>query len=173
VAVATTATATEAATTSAAAPTSFTSTTYGYSVTLPADWTSAAATLPWDGQSASVHDDPAADQWIGPGSASAWALAARTNKDLSTFVKERIAANFATHGSRCPEKPAAQEPVTIGGAPGVLAAWNCGILINLGFAVHNGVGYLFGFRDPAVHAATDAADRATFVALLESLKLPA
>jgi hypothetical protein len=170
--VATTATATEAAATSAAAPTTFISTTYGYSVTVPAGWTSVAATLPWDGQSDSSHAAPAADQWNSPGSSSAWALAAPFDEDLAAYVKERIAANFAAHGATCPEKPAAQDPVTIGAVPGTLVAWDCGILINIGYAVHDGVGYMFGLRDPAVHAATDAEDRATFITLLESVKLP-
>ena len=91
---------------------------------------------------------------------------------LGSFVKKGIAFNFATHGDTCPQKPAARDPVTIGSDPGMLVAWDCGILINVGFAVHDGVGYQFVFRDPAVHAATDAEDRATFVALLESVKWP-
>jgi hypothetical protein len=171
-AVVTTTTAADAATTGAAAPTTFTSTIYGYSVTVPAGWTSAPATHPWDGKSASSHEDPAADQWSSPGSPSSWALAAASRGNLGSYVKKGIAANFATHGDTCPEKPAAQDPVAIGATPGVLVAWDCGILINIGFAVHNGVGYQFGFRDPAVHAASDAEDRATFVALLESVRWP-
>jgi hypothetical protein len=171
-AVATTTAAADVATTAAAAPTTFTSTVYGYAITVPAGWTSVSATHPWDGKSASSHEDPAADQWSSAGSSSSWALAAASRQTLRSYVKKGIAVNFATHGDTCPEKPAAQDPVTIGGDPGMLVAWNCGILINIGFAVHDGVGYQFGFRDPAVHAASDAEDRATFVALLESVRWP-
>jgi hypothetical protein len=169
---ATTAVAADAATTTAAAPTTFTSSIYGYSVTVPAGWTSVPATRSWDGTSASSHEDPAADQWTSPGSSSSWALAAPSEADLGSYVEKGIAAAFAAHGDTCPEQPAAQDRVTIGTTAGMLVAWDCGILINIGYAVHDGVGYQFGFRDPAIHAASDAEDRATFVALLESVRWP-
>ena len=51
----------------AAAPTAFTSTTYGYSLTLPAGWTAIQATKAWDGTGAPFHDVPEADQFVGPG----------------------------------------------------------------------------------------------------------
>ncbi len=54
----------------------------------------------------------------------------------------------------------------------MLIAWNCGILINGAVTVHNGRAYVFGLRDPAVHAATDPADRATFLTMLESVRSP-
>lgn len=50
--------------------------------------------------------------------------------------------------------------------------FDCGILINSGIAVHKGTAYLFGFSDPAVHAATDPADRATCLELLGSVRFP-
>ena len=68
--------------------------------------------------------------------------------------------------------PDVTDQITIGGDPGTLLAFDCGILINNAIAVHDGVAYLFGFRDPAVHAATDPTDRATFVMLLESVRFP-
>jgi hypothetical protein len=57
-----------------------------------------------------------------------------------------------------------------GANPGILLAYNFGILINLAAAVHHGVGYQFGFRDPTVKAATDPADQAAFLAILESMQ---
>jgi hypothetical protein len=65
-----------------------------------------------------------------------------------------------------------RQRINVGSDQGVLLAYNCGILINLAAAVHNGVGYQFGFRDPTVNAATDPADEATFLAILESTQLP-
>ena len=68
--------------------------------------------------------------------------------------------------------PESQDPIEIGGEPGVLSSYDCGILINTAVTVHDGVAYVFGFRDPAVHAATSPDDRALFIALLESVKFP-
>ncbi|MDQ6682124.1 MAG: hypothetical protein M3Y88_02495 [Chloroflexota bacterium] len=51
-------------------------------------------------------------------------------------------------------------------------SWNCGILINVAVAVHNGTGYTFVFRDPAVQAATDPTDHRTFIDLLKSVRFP-
>jgi diguanylate cyclase (GGDEF)-like protein len=50
------------------------------------------ATHPWDGKSASSHEDPAADQWSSAGgSPSSWALAAPSRAKLGAFVKKGIA----------------------------------------------------------------------------------
>ena len=54
----------------------------------------------------------------------------------------------------------------------MLVEWNCGILINVAVTVHDGVAYLFGFRDLGVHAATDPADRAALQGLLDSMQFP-
>jgi hypothetical protein len=154
-----------------AAPTTFVSKTYGYSLTLPGGWTSVQATAAWDGKGAPGHGVAEADQFVGPAAASSWAFAAPTAKDLAAYVKERIKANAAEHGDTCPATPDAQDPIEIGGQPGTLLAYNCGILINGAVTVDNGVGYLFGFRDPSVPAATDAADRELFLELLKSVHL--
>jgi hypothetical protein len=156
----------------AAGPTTFTSATYGYSLTLPGGWTSIQATKAWDGKGAPFHDVPEADQFVGPAPASAWFFGAPTTKDLANRVKESIAANAAEHGNTCPPVPDVQDPIDIGGEPGTLLAYNCGILINSAITVHKGIAYLFGFRDPAVHAATDPADRAVFLGLLKSVIFP-
>jgi hypothetical protein len=156
----------------AASPTSFTSKTYGYSLTVPGGWKVIQATATWDGVGAPFHDVPEADQFIGPRAASAWFFGAPTTKDLAGKVKESIAANSAEHSSTCPPVPDVNDPIEIGGEPGVLLGYNCGILINNAITVHKGTAYLFGFRDPAVHAATDPADRAAFLELLKSVKFP-
>ena len=156
----------------AAGPTSFTSTTYGYSLTVPAGWTVIQATEAWDGVGAPFHDVPQADQFVGPAAASAWFFGAPTTKDLAGKVKESIAANAAEHSSTCPAVPEVNDPIKVGTEPGVLLGWNCGILINNAVAVHKGKVYQFGFRDPAVHAANDPADRAAFLELLKSVRFP-
>lgn len=156
-----------------ASPTAVTSKTYGYSLTLPGGWTVIQATAAWDGgNEASSHDVPEADQFVRPGGGSAWALVAPTTKNLENYVKERIDANAAGHSNTCPVVPDLQDPIKIGSEPATLLAYDCGILINLAVTVHDGKGYLFGFRDLAVHAATDPADRADFLALLELVEYP-
>ena len=115
-----------------ASPTSFTSKTYGYSLTVPAGWTAIQATAAWDGKGAPFHDVPEADQFVGPAAASAWFFGAPTTKDLAARVKESIAANAAGHGNTCPPVPEIQDPIEIGGEPGILLGYNCGILINSG-----------------------------------------
>jgi hypothetical protein len=161
-----------AAPTASASPVAFTSKTYGYSLTLPGNWTTIQATAAWNGKGAPFHDVPEADQFVGPPPASAWFFGAPTKKDLAARVKESIAANAAEHGNTCPPVPSVQEPIEIGGQPGVFLAYDCGILINSAITVHDGVAYLFGFRDPAVHAATSPKDRALFADLLKSVTFP-
>jgi hypothetical protein len=155
-----------------ATPTAFTSKTYGYTMTVPADWTTGQAFMAWDGKGMPGHDVAEADKFVSPNTASAWLLSAPTKKDLAGQVKQAITANATDHGDTCPPVPASQEPIKIGSEPGALLSWNCGILINVGVTVHDGVAYMFGFRDPAIHAATDPVDRADFLALLESVKFP-
>ena len=155
-----------------ASPMSFASDTYGYSLSVPLGWTTVQATEVWDGQGAPSHEQPVADQLVGPGPASAWAYAATTASDLAVYAEETIAATNADHGDTCPSTPEVQEPIDIGGETGTLLSWDCGILINLAVTVHDGIGYLFGFRDPAIHAATDEADRVIFEQLLASVRFP-
>ena len=150
----------------------FTSKTYGYSLTLPSEWISYQASKAWDGTQANSHEAPESDQFIGRLAASSWVVAAPTDKDLATYTTQLIAANSRDHGDTCPPQPEAQDSIKVGTDTGTLLAWNCGILINVAVAVHNGRAYIFGFRDPAVHAATDPTDRSTFVSLLESVRFP-
>jgi hypothetical protein len=150
----------------------FKSATYGYTVTPPSGWTTVQASTAWDGLAAYGHESPEADQIIGPASASSWAVAASTTKDLSAYTTELIAATARDHGDTCPPQPEAQDAIKVGSDPGTLLAWNCGILINLAVAVHNGRAYVFGFRDAAVQASTDPGDRSTFVTMLQSVRFP-
>lgn len=147
----------------------FDSKLYPYSIKLPAGWVARGALEPWLGDGAPTIDDPAVD-WFGPvGVGTSFASAVRTSSPLATWVANGIAMNYQVHSSTCPEKPDVVEPVTIGGQPGTLEQMNCGILINTAYTVFNGYGYRFGFRDPAVHAATDPADKATFTTMLASV----
>ena len=153
-------------------PTSFKSETYGYSVTLPAGWTVTPATARWDGKAGLSSDSSEVDQFIGPASATSTGVAAPYGKKLADYVKDLLAWNFKYHGDTCPAKPDSQSSIKIGGVPAVLVQWNCGILINSAVAVRNGVAYQFLFRDQAIQAATDPADKATFLTLLASVKFP-
>jgi hypothetical protein len=155
-----------------ALPTAFVSPLYGYSLTVPAGWQVAPATARWDGSAEPGHEEPVSDRFLPLGSASFWAYAGPVSLTLDAFVKDRIAANARDHGDTCPATPDVQEPITVAGEPAVFLAWNCGILINHVVMVHGGVGYSWLARDPGVHAATAAADRAILDQLLASVTLP-
>lgn len=157
----------------AASSVTFTSPLYGYTITLPVGWAAGAAMLPWDGKSAPSHDDPTVDKFGGPPSATAWAHAAPVTVDLDRFVQDNIAWTLRDHGDTCPATaPEKTEPIEIGGEPGMLLSWNCGILINQALLVRDGAGFVFVMRDFAVPAATDPADRALFESLLNAVSLP-
>ena len=152
---------------------SFTSPVYGYTVTLPGGWSVIEAKVAWDGASDVSSDSPKVDQWIGRTETSGWAYAAHFPGDLAAYSKKTVADTVKFHSSTCPPTPEAQNPITIDGEPGVLLAYDCGILINLAVTVHHGVGYVFAMRDPTVPAATDPTDAAIFAGLLGSVRLPA
>jgi hypothetical protein len=141
-------------------------------LTLPALWTSIQAQKKWDGKAALSSDSDEVDQFPGTYSASSWAVAAPSKQDLAAYTAAMIAANARDHGDTCPAKPDTRTQITIGDGPGVLLEYNCGILINNAAAVHDGVGYQFGFRDPSVKAASDPADQATFLGILKSIRFP-
>jgi hypothetical protein len=153
-------------------PVVFTSTPYRYSITLPIGWIAEPATSTWDGIGAPNFMDTAVDVF-GPANESVTfgvsAAAAPTTSLLAPWVALGIAETFRIHGDTCPQKPDSVEPVTIGGQPGTLVAWNCGILINSAYTVVNGYGYIFTFRDPNFQAATDPTDKATFTTMLGSV----
>jgi hypothetical protein len=156
----------------AATPSAFTSKLYGYSIAVPGGWSSVAATARWDGVAGVKSDSPEVDRWISHGPRSAWASAAAYGKDLKSYTAKTIADNVKYHGDTCTAPPEAQQPITIGGEKGTLIAWNCGILINISIAVHNHIGYTFGFRDPSVSAATDPTDHTILIELLKSVEFP-
>ena len=139
-------------------------------MTLPAGWTPHQATKAWDGTGTPFHDVPEADQFVGPGSASAWFFGAPTSKALAARVKESIDANAAEHASTCPPVP----DVTAyhrRGDPGTMLGFDRGFCQQRHHRP-KGKSYLFGFPNPAVHVVTDPTDRALFVKLLESVQFP-
>jgi hypothetical protein len=156
----------------------FASKRYHYSITLPIGWVATPSSVTWDGQGAPTIEVPMVDRFepaAGEGSVTsfgptgAFGLAAPTKSKLKAWVANGIRTTLRVHADTCPQKPDSVEPVTIGGQPGTLVAYNCGILINTAFTVANGYGYLFVFRDPTVQAATDPADHATFTTMLRSV----
>jgi hypothetical protein len=154
---------------SSGTPVVFSSTRYPYSITLPIGWVATPASATWDGTGAPTSDDSAVDLFGPVGVGTAFVSAAPMTSLLAAWVADGIAANFRIHGDTCPQTPDSVEPVTIGGQPGTLVAWNCGILINAAFTVAHGYGYRFAFRDPRIQAATDPADKATFTTMLGSV----
>jgi hypothetical protein len=153
-------------------PTVFTSPLYAYTVTVPAGWIAAPALLRWDGTRQS-GPDAESDKFGGPKSLSAWGYAGPFSGDLAGFVTDRIAANARDHADTCPvDALEINEPLQIGGQPWVLLGWNCGALINQAVTVRAGVAYAFNFRDLAVKAAADPADRAILQSILDSVELP-
>jgi hypothetical protein len=139
-------------------------------VTLPAGWSSGPAILRWDGVSQPSSNAPEADKFGGPSTASAWAFDGPFKGDLAAFVADRITANHRDHGDTCPEVvPEVNEPIHVGSEPGVLLAWDCGILINQAVVVRKGVAFTLCMRDPGIHAATDPADRAILDGMLSSV----
>lgn len=161
-----------AAATPVPSATSFTSATYGYTLTVPAGWSSTQATKAWDGISGISSGSAEVDKFTGPSSASSTGVAAASDQTLKAYADALVAANAKYHGDTCPPRPAARKPITIGGDPATLLEYDCGILINLAATVHKGVGYQFLLRDPSVHASTDAADQKSFFELLHSVKFP-
>ena len=151
--------------------TTFTSQTYGYSVTLPKGWGGIQATERWDGKGSPGSVDADVDQFIdlAANDLGMWAFAAPTTKGLGAYVAGTIDGTLEEHGDTCPAGPVAQHPIDIGGQPGMLLAWDCGLLINQAVVVENGVGYIFGLRDPSVKAATDAGDRKLLAGLVDSV----
>lgn len=152
----------------------FTSKLYAYSISVPPGWTATNAGTRWSGIGAPDVTDLTVDLIDIPsqGTAAMLASAAPTSKDLATYTADGIATNFTVHRDTCPgaEHPESVESITVGGEPAKLVSMNCGILINLAFTVHAGQGYRFVFRDTAVHAATDPADKATFISMLASVE---
>ena len=153
-------------------PTVFSSPLYGYTVTVPAGWLPAAALIRWDG-TRQPGPDAESDKFAGPGELTAWAFAGRFKGDLAAFVTDRIAANARDHSDTCPRAtPEINEPLQVGGRRWVFLGWNCGAVINQAVTLRGGVAYAFTFRDLGVEAATDPADRAVFLSILDSVELP-
>ncbi|HJQ43093.1 MAG TPA: hypothetical protein VJ831_08410 [Jatrophihabitantaceae bacterium] len=145
-------------------------------MTLPPHWTGTQALAKWekwDPQRELDIDSSEVDPFRSGGNAAAFGVAAAWQRDLAAYTSFLIDWTNRTHGETCPEAPETKSTVTIGGQPGVLLAYNCGILINLAATVHGGVAYFFVFRNEAVDAATDPTDHATFLAILRSVKFPA
>ena len=100
-----------AAPSAATVPTTFTSATYGYSLTVPANWTTVQATVAWDGVSGLSHDARESDQFIDSSARSAWANVAPTKGALADVVRQTISDTVKYHGDTCPDAPEAQHKI--------------------------------------------------------------
>jgi hypothetical protein len=156
-----------------ASPVSFDSPEYGYSVTLPAGWTVNQAYEKWNGSGELVKDSLDVDVFFRPSSSAiSFAAAAGWTHGLASYARYLIASNVRYHSDTCPRRPNKQAGIAIGGRPGVLLEYNCGILINIAATVRHGVGYVFTFRDDNVQAASDQTDHAVFAQILRSVEFP-
>lgn len=153
-------------------PTTFVSPLYGYTVIVPAGWLAAEAFLRWDG-TRQPGADVDTDKFVGPGQLIVHAFAGPFAGDLAAFVTDRIAANTRDHSDTCPiAKPEINERLKIAGRDWVLLGWNCGALINQAVTVRGGVAYAFTLRDLSIQVATEPADRAQLLSILDSVELP-
>jgi hypothetical protein len=154
-------------------PATFRSKHYGYTLTVPAGWTTRQALGKWNGKSG-LDGTSALVDLIGQPSVSkgVFVAAAPWHRNLAAYKNFLIGLNAQYHGDTCPLRPDTRRHVTVGGQPGVLLAYNCGILVNNVGTVHHGVGYLLVFIDRGVATATDPTDSATFLTMLRSVKLP-
>lgn len=153
-------------------PTVFISPQYGYTVTAPPGWIVAPALLRWNGTN-QPGPDAESDKLAGPRQLTVWAFAGPFGGDLAAFVADRIAANARDHADTCPANALkTNEPLEIRGQSWVLLAWDCGALINQAITVRGRVAYAFVLRDLDIRAATDPADRAILLSILDSVELP-
>ena len=136
----------------APSPVVFTSRVYPYSITLPVGWVATAASAMWDGTTAPIFDDPVVDAFGPPGDVGAFVSVAPTTSSLASWVADGVATNARLHAadSGCSnfQTPDSVESVTIGGQPGTLVGFKNCFFVNMAFAVVNGHGYRFAFRDP-------------------------
>jgi len=165
--------ATGASSSQTASPVRFDSPEYGYTVTLPAGWTANQAYSKWDGSAELVKDSFDVDVFFRPSSsATSFAAAAHWTHGLDSYARYLIACTARYHSDTCPRRPNRQAGIAIGGRPGVLLEYNCGILINIAATVRHGVGYVFTFRDDSVQAASDRTDHTVFAQILSSVEFP-
>ena len=151
----------------------FDSPEYGYTVTLPTGWAANEAHSKWNGSAELVKDSFDVDLFFQPSStAISFAAAARWTHGLASYARYLIASTVRYHSDTCPRKPNKRGGIAIGGRPGVLLEYNCGILINIAATVRHGVGYVFTFRDDNVQAASDRTDHAVFTQILGSVEFP-
>jgi hypothetical protein len=147
--------------------------TYRYTVTVPAGWTTTQAFEKWDGESELDGTSAAADLLGQPSDTKGvWVAAAPSKRTLEADVAYAITWTDHYHGDYCPPQPNSRSPITVGGQPGVLLRYNCGILVNVAVTVDRGVEYWFNFIDRSMAAAADPADTATFTSMLTSVRFP-
>ena len=114
-----------AAPTPATVPTTFTSRTYGYSLTLPAGWIAIQASKAWDGTSGISHDSAEVDQFVVSDAKAASGIAAPTSGDVKALAKKTISDTAKYHGDTCKPGATLQAPIKVGSQPGILLAFDC------------------------------------------------
>jgi hypothetical protein len=149
-------------------PSGFSSPTYGYAISLPANWTAVKpASSAWDGTGAPSHDDAQTDLFASTQGTIAWAYAGSTSASLTEFAAAQAAADAAYHP--CPASPETDESFEVGGEAARFTVKHCpatgGILVAMTAVIHEGAGYVFYFQHPPTAKAGED-DAAVFKELL-------
>ena len=152
-----------------AGPTVYTSELYGYSLTLPPGWVRRETVAgEWEGELFGGHGvGPGVETWDAPRGAGTFYAAAREPAEGAT-LDDWTAETMSFVAATCGE-PATEE-ITLGGEPGTLLEYQeCGagqFYVLYAATVHEGRGYLLGWRGPR---GNEEADRATFDEIAGSL----
>jgi hypothetical protein len=148
--------------------TQFTSSKYGYRLTLPAGWTGGQALRVWDGQGAPGHDSLPVDKFAPPTLVTMWAAAAPFDGTLEEWVAKTVQADADEHS--CAEKPESNRSITIGGEPARLLGQHCtGLFVPVAVTVHAGTGFIFAAQD-STGATAEAAVQRSLLTLIRTVE---
>jgi len=158
--------ATLAAAVDASSSRKFVSTRYGYSIVLPAAWTSYPASLPWHGGPPFM--DPSRVDSYQAADGRTFAVAARSLPRTTTLQKWASMYVGTALPSFC-KKSRGYRATTLGGAPALAFTGHCEVHdINIGLTVRRRRGYVFALASPSANSAS--ADGAVFEAARRSFR---
>jgi hypothetical protein len=144
----------------------FVSKRYGYSIVLPADWTSSPASIKWQG-GPPFQDPPEVDLYERADGRSL-AVAARFVPRTTTLHQWATVYVGAAVPHFC-KKSGGYRATTLGGVPALAFAGRCEIHdIQVELTVRRGRGYAFALASPSANS--EAADDAIFKAARRSFR---
>src|SRR3954453_15101383 len=158
--------ATLAAAADASSTTKFVSKRYGYSIVLPAAWTSYPASLPWHGGPPFMNPSAVDSYQVADG--REFAVAARSLPRTTTLRKWAGMYVGTAVPSFC-TKSRGYRATTLGGAPALAFTGHCEVHhITIGLTVRRGRGYVFALASPSANSAS--ADGSVFEAARRSFR---